>query len=126
MKNQTNLKLVIFIILAFIGTLNTMAQKIAGKIVDTTLTPIASATIVLQTVDSTFVEAVVSKEDGTFSFSKNTGTWSERRFGFPNPAPKMKSIDGAVLTPHGAAHPVAAGNSPAFLYQGMMRYNPKK
>lgn len=72
MKNQTNLKLVIFIILAFIGTLNTMAQKIAGKIVDTTLTPIASATIVLQTVDSTFVEAVVSKEDGTFSFSKNT------------------------------------------------------
>lgn len=38
----------------------------------------------------------------------------------------MKSIDGAVLTPHGAAHPVAAGNSPAFLYQGMMRYNPKK
>ena len=58
--------------MAFIGTLNTMAQKIAGKIVDTTLTPIASATIVLQTVDSTFVEAVVSKEDGTFSFSKNT------------------------------------------------------
>lgn len=77
---------------------------------------------ILGTLDNTWWETGLELIPYQFTL----GTWSERRFGFPNPAPKMKSIDGAVLTPHGAAHPVAAGNSPAFLYQGMMRYNPKK
>lgn len=72
MKNYVVLKMAIFIAIILSGTTEMMAQEIKGKVVDTTLTPIASATIVLQTVDSTFVEAVVSKEDGTFSFSKNT------------------------------------------------------
>ena len=54
------------------------------------------------------------------------GTWSERRLGFPNPAPIIKSIDGASFTPHGAAHPVKEGSTPFFIYQGIMKYNPKK
>ncbi len=54
------------------------------------------------------------------------GSWSERRFGYPNPAPKTKSIDGAIFTPQGAAHPVQSGSTPMFLYNGMIEYYPKK
>lgn len=62
---------ILIVVLTLSGTANIMAQEIKGKVVDTNLTPIGSATIVLQAIDSTFVDAVVSKEDGTFSFPQN-------------------------------------------------------
>ena len=72
MKNYIELKTAILIVvLTLSGTANIIAQEIKGKVVDTNLTPIGSATIVLQAIDSTFVDAVVSKEDGTFSFPQN-------------------------------------------------------
>ena len=72
MKNYIVLKTAILIVvLTLSGTANIIAQEIKGKVVDTNLTPIGSATIVLQAIDSTFVDAVVSKEDGTFSFPQN-------------------------------------------------------
>lgn len=51
---------------------NINAQKITGKVVDMNLSPISSATIILQTEDSTFVDAVISKDDGTFFFSQTS------------------------------------------------------
>lgn len=72
MKNYLALKTAIFIVIALSGTAKMMAQEIKGKVVDTNLTPIGSATVILQTVDSTFVDGVISKEDGTFSFPQHT------------------------------------------------------
>ncbi|GGH69893.1 RHS repeat-associated core domain-containing protein [Phaeocystidibacter marisrubri] len=53
------------------------------------------------------------------------GTWSERRFGIPNAAPEMQTIDGAVFTPHGAAHPVQPGSTPFGVYQGELFFSPQ-
>lgn len=53
------------------GCARIVAQEITGKVVDENLAPISSATITLQTVDSTFVDAVISKEDGTFVLPQN-------------------------------------------------------
>lgn len=72
MKNYVVLKMAIFIAIILSGTTEMMAQEIKGKVVDTNLTPIGSATIVLQTIDSTFVDAVISKEDGTFVFPQGS------------------------------------------------------
>lgn len=71
MKKYITLKIAIFIAITLSGTAKMTAQEIKGKVADTNFTPIGSATIVLQTIDSTFVDAVISKEDGTFSFSQN-------------------------------------------------------
>lgn len=54
------------------------------------------------------------------------GTWSERRFDFPNNAPQIKMIDGAAFTPKGAAHPVQNGNTPIGVYSGFMNFRPSK
>ena len=54
------------------------------------------------------------------------GTWSERRFDFPNKAPQIKMIDGAAFTPQGAAHPIQNGNSPIGIYSGFIDFRPIK
>jgi hypothetical protein len=53
------------------------------------------------------------------------GTWSERRFGIPKSV-NIQSIGGAAFIPQGAAHPVQAGDSPFFLYRGLMNFYPQK
>jgi len=53
------------------------------------------------------------------------GTWSERRFGFPNPKPVIETVDGAAFMPMGASHPVKAGSSPWGLYQGQLNFYPR-
>ena len=65
-------KIVTIIIVAFFNVTNVMSQRIYGKVVDVNLAPISSATIVLQTIDSAFVDALVSKEDGTFLLPHST------------------------------------------------------
>lgn len=42
------------------------AQQITGKVTDTNKQPIDGATIVLQTIDSTYISASISNADGTF------------------------------------------------------------
>ena len=83
--------------------------------------------------DESLAQAIANSTHATvFAFPVRTdyqftlGTWSERRYGFPNPAPKIISIDGAAFTPNGAAHPVKPGSTPLFLYQGTLRYVPMK
>ncbi|MGL5262731.1 MAG: carboxypeptidase-like regulatory domain-containing protein, partial [Bacteroides sp.] len=68
MKNNLSLKIALLFIVTLVGADRMLAQEIRGKLVDTELVPIGSATLVLQTTDSTFVDAVVSQEDGTFFF----------------------------------------------------------
>ena len=75
---------------------------------------------------SNYTQATVFAYPVRTDYQFTLGTWSERRFGFPNPAPQTKIIDNAVFTPHGAAHPVREGSTPLFLYQGMMRFYPNK
>lgn len=42
------------------------AQTITGKVTDPSHQPIDGATVVLQTLDSVFVEATITNTDGTF------------------------------------------------------------
>lgn len=71
MKNNLVMKLSILLI-AVLGTTNAISQEITGQIVDSELKPIAGATITMHTEDSTFVDATISKDDGSFRFSANT------------------------------------------------------
>ena len=52
-------------------TFTAMAQEVTGKIVDANFAPISGVSIVLQTEDSTFINAGISNEDGTFSLLNN-------------------------------------------------------
>lgn len=45
------------------------AQSISGKVIDKLGKPIYAATVILQNNDSTFIEAVITDEDGSFSFA---------------------------------------------------------
>lgn len=63
---------IIVLLLALSGTTSAVAQEISGKIVDVDLCPIEGATVVMQAVDSTFVDAVITNKDGLFTFSKYT------------------------------------------------------
>ena len=45
-----------------------LGQTISGKIIDCNQHPIDGATIVLQTIDSTYISASISNVDGTFTF----------------------------------------------------------
>lgn len=71
MKNQHVIRIVLPLIVTVCWTTTVMSQEIRGKVVDDNLVPISGATIVLQTTDSTFVDAVISEEDGTFTFSRS-------------------------------------------------------
>lgn len=55
-------------ILLLLGTLlgTATAQTITGKVTDPSNQPIDGATVVLQTIDSVFVEATITNTDGTF------------------------------------------------------------
>lgn len=52
-------------------TLSTVsyAQSISGKVIDKLGKPIYAATVILQNSDSTFIEAVITDENGSFSFT---------------------------------------------------------
>lgn len=71
-KINFSLRLIMILIGTLFALSNINAQKIIGKVVDMNLTPISSATIILQTEDSVFVDAVISKDDGTFFFSQTS------------------------------------------------------
>lgn len=45
------------------------AQSISGKVIDKLGNPIYAATVILQKIDSTFIEAVITDENGSFSFT---------------------------------------------------------
>ena len=57
----------IFLLAGSSGSLT--AQTVSGKVVNTEQQPIDGATIILQTSDSTFVDATISNADGNFVFN---------------------------------------------------------
>lgn len=63
-------KTVTFCILLCSFQLSAFSQTIIGKITDNKQQPIEGATVVLQQADSSYVDAVISTEDGTFTFNK--------------------------------------------------------
>lgn len=58
----------VFIILFAFVCANMNAESIRGKIVDSRLNPVEAVTVVLQTADSVYVDAVITDETGNFSF----------------------------------------------------------
>lgn len=47
------------------------AQDVKGKVVDTAQAPIEAVTVVMQTLDSTFVDAVITDPDGLFTLKQH-------------------------------------------------------
>lgn len=47
-----------------------MAQEVKGKVVDEAKQPVEAATVIMQTPDSTFIDAVITDSLGYFTFSK--------------------------------------------------------
>ncbi len=62
-------------ILLLFCTLSLQAQNITGKITDREQQPIEGATVVLQTIDSTYVSASISSTDGTFVIDNPPGEY---------------------------------------------------
>ncbi|WP_300728950.1 outer membrane beta-barrel family protein [uncultured Bacteroides sp.] len=52
--------------LLWLGIATAAAQHISGKVTDPQQQPVDGATVILQTVDSTFVDAVITEPDGSF------------------------------------------------------------
>lgn len=71
MKEYITLKAALFFAVMMSWSASMMGQGINGIVVDSNRTPVSSATVVLQTADSVFVDATVSKEDGSFAFSNS-------------------------------------------------------
>ena len=63
-------KYIVFTLLLFaiIGVSN--AQTVTGKVVNSEQLPIEGATIVMQTIDSLYIDASISNVDGTFTLNK--------------------------------------------------------
>ena len=59
------MKIGIGILLLFFVT-SLQAQNIVGKVIDNKKQPVDGATIVLQAIDSTYINASISNVDGTF------------------------------------------------------------
>ena len=59
----------------FLAIRTATAQTIAGKVTDTHAQPIDGATVVLQTPDSTFVDAVITDSTGGFLFHRQLATY---------------------------------------------------
>ena len=59
------MKIGIGILLLFFVT-SLQAQNIIGKVIDNKKKPVDGATIVLQAIDSTYINASISNVDGTF------------------------------------------------------------
>ena len=47
------------------------AQDVKGKVVDASQAPVESVTVVMQTIDSTFVDAVITDIDGNFMLKQH-------------------------------------------------------
>lgn len=57
----------IMVLILFLGNIGiSQAQKITGKIINNERQPIEGATIVMQTLDSTFIDATISDTNGVF------------------------------------------------------------
>ena len=61
---------IITLLFLFLATGTATAQTISGKVTDTNAHPIDGATVVLQTMDSTFVDAVITDSTGYFKFNR--------------------------------------------------------
>ena len=62
--------LVSILLLAGVLTSLSMAQTLSGKVTDSRERPIDGATVVLQRIDSTFVDAAVTDTAGFFSLNQ--------------------------------------------------------
>lgn len=72
MKKQ----IIIFLFLFLLSAIETAtAQAITGKVTDTDARPIDGATVVLQTADSTFVDAAITDTTGCFRFDKQLAAY---------------------------------------------------
>ncbi|MDR2057938.1 MAG: TonB-dependent receptor [Dysgonamonadaceae bacterium] len=65
------MKLFLNIIIVFISSFSANAQKIKGKIIDENQAPIDFATVILQTKDSIYVNAVCTDSAGNFTFNED-------------------------------------------------------
>ena len=62
-------KIIIFILFLFVVPSLSHAQTITGKIIDNERQPIEGATVVMQTLDSIFIDATISDTNGIFVLS---------------------------------------------------------
>lgn len=65
-QRTMTIRLLFSALLMIIFVVGMKAQTITGKVVDSKQQPIEGATIVLQTRDSTYMDAVISNADGSF------------------------------------------------------------
>ena len=65
----------IAILLFIIGTTNTFAQNVKGKVVDSKYEPIEGVAVVMQTMDSVFIEAAITDSLGGFVLKPDTGSY---------------------------------------------------
>ena len=96
--------------------------EFAGGMTNTAKFSLYVSPYLVANISQANVHAYAVRTDYQFTL----GTWSERRFDFPNNAPQIKMIDGAAFTPKGAAHPVQNGNTPIGVYSGFMNFRPSK
>ena len=69
-KNNTNMKTILSLILAVLATATTMAQSITGKVVDENNSPLDFVNVVLLKADSTYIAGTVTDENGVFLFNE--------------------------------------------------------
>lgn len=67
-------RIICFCFLLVLST-NLFAQTITGRVTDDKQAPIESVTVVMQTLDSTFVDATITGPDGVFSLKMNEGKY---------------------------------------------------
>ena len=67
MKKQIIIGTLLFLI-SLAGTAT--AQTISGKVTDAEAHPIDGATVILQSIDSTFVDALITDSTGCFRFNR--------------------------------------------------------
>lgn len=69
-KNNTNMKTILSLIVAVLATATTMAQSITGKVVDENNSPLDFVNVVLLKADSTYISGTVTDENGVFLFNE--------------------------------------------------------
>lgn len=69
-KNNSNMKTILSLILAVLATATTMAQSITGKVVDENNSPLDFVNVVLLKADSTYIAGTVTDENGVFLFNE--------------------------------------------------------
>ena len=68
-NNMKRYYILAFYILFIAGTAT--AQTISGKVTDAEAHPIDGATVILQSIDSTFVDALITDSTGCFRFNRH-------------------------------------------------------